>query len=344
MEEIVKVKLAESQLALTKEAYALLAHFLDNTAKAYAHLPEKSALVEQTEVKIATLLMAKQSPNEVVERDTMARVVAQVGYPEGYTPAHTPTAQPTAKPQVSTLSRIVTTLAKVLLGIFLAGWVVTAIGLLVGFVTLMALGDAWSQHIPIDGISPIVFVGLVCAVIVLFMGIVADLIFRLIAGRKVQLRHLAVAGLVWLFFLLWLVFVSVRSVDKWAAWGIESRLKLEQWEESINNWTDAFEEDVEEFADKITVDSQTITLELNTPFDAIKFGILCEEFDELYRYDEEVIKKLVKGKEVTVQVEAQREGDIITRTTTITTPDKVDIVTVCLDCTTGTPIHHEIIK
>lgn len=358
MEEIVRVKVAGTTLALSKGAYAVLSHFLDNTEKAYADSPAKSELVEQAESRIVATLLERQSATTVVERGVMEIIVASVGYPEGYTPTGSPdgvkipgtTPKPAApKPEVGTLGRIVIVGGKIILGIMLACWILAAIGILVGFVTLMAVGDIWAEYmaLPIEGISPVVFAGLICAVIVLFMGVVADLGVRLIAGRRINLRKLAVAGVVWLIFVLWLIFASVRNIDNWVVWAHHSEAKIEQWERDFEE----FEENLEEQLETILYNpthllveggNYRLTYNLHELADTLKLEKLCEEFDELYRYDDYITGFLINGQEVTIDVDINVEGDVVNRNTTITTPAGVTNISVKVDRKTNNCLYHKI--
>lgn len=356
MEEIVRVKVAGTTLALSKGAYAVLSHFLDNTEKAYADSPAKSEQVEQAESRIVATLLERQSATTVVERGVMEIIVASVGYPEGYTPTGSPegvkipnsTPKPTApKPEVGTLGRIVIVGGKIVLGIMLACWILTAIGILVGFVTLMAVGDIWAEYmaLPIEGISPVVFAGLICAVIVLFMGVVADLGIRLIAGRRINLRKLAVAGVIWVIFLLWLIFASVRNIDNWVVWAHQSEAKIEQWERDFDNWEDDLEEQLENaiFNPTLVDGAETkLTFYLYELGDTLKLEKLCEEFDELYRYDDYITGFLINGQEVTIDVDIKVEEDVVNRYTTITTPAGVTNISVKVDRKTNNCLYHKI--
>lgn len=356
MEEIVRVKVAGTTLALSKGAYAVLSHFLDNTEKAYADSPAKSEQVEQAESRIVATLLERQSATTVVERGVMEIIVASVGYPEGYIPTGSPegvkipnsTTKPAApKPEVGTLGRIVIVGGKIVLGIMLACWILTAIGILVGFVTLMAVGDIWAEYmaLPIEGISPVVFAGLICAVIVLFMGVVADLGIRLIAGRRINLRKLAVAGVIWVIFLLWLIFASVRNIDNWVVWAHQSEAKIEQWERDFDNWEDDLEEQLENaiFNPTLVDGAETkLTFYLYELGDTLKLEKLCEEFDELYRYDDYITGFLINGQEITIDVDIKVEEDVVNRNTTITTPAGVTNISVKVDRKTNNCLYHKI--
>lgn len=349
MEEIVRVKVAGTSLALSKGAFAVLSHFLENTQKAYASSPTQKEQVELVESRVVATLLEKQSASTVVERGVMELVVASVGYPEGFTPTGSPESvkipkttpqNQTQQPEVGTLGRVVITVGKVLLGIMLAVWILAAIGLLVGFVALVAIGDIWAEYLalPLDGISPVVFAGLVCAVIVLFMGIVADLGFKLISGRRVNLRKLAVSGVVWLIFFLWLIFASIRNTDNWVIWAQQSKTKIEQWERDFDQWEDNFEEQLESaiFNPTLVDGAEThLTFYLYDLGDSLKLEKLCEEFDELYRYDDHIIGLLVDGTEVVIDVTMSQKDNIISRQTTITTPTGVTTINVSVDRCSG---------
>ena len=359
MEEIVRVKVAGTTLALSKGAYAVLSHFLDNTERAYADSPTKHAQVEQTESRIVATLLERQSANVVVERGVMEMVVASVGYPEGYTPTGSPegvkipntTPKPEApKSEVGTLGHIVIICGKVILGFMLAVWILAALGVLIGCLSLMFIGDVWAEYmaLPIEGISPVVFAGLVCAVVVLFMGIVADLGFRLIAGRRINFRKLAVGGVVWLIFLVWLIFASFRNIDNWVIWAHQSEAKIEQWERNLEEFEDEFEDRLESALLGVPTsmagegNDTHITIQLDDLGDTLKLERLCEEFDELYLYDDYIEAFLLGGEEVTIDVAISVENDIVTRNTTITTPGGVTNITVDIDRKTNNLLQYKI--
>ncbi len=253
----------------------------------------------------------------------------------------------TPQPQTGSLGRLIILGGKIILGIMLTGWILTAIALVVGCVALIAVGDIWAEYValPLEGISPVVFAGLVCAVVVLFMGIVADIGFRLIAGRKIDLRKLAVAGVVWFIFFLWLIFATVRNADNWVIWAQESEAKIEQWERDFDEWEENLEERLESaiFCPTLIDGGDTqLTFYLYDLGDEAKLDRLCEEFDELYRYDDYILGLLIDRQEVVIDVNMALKDNTITRTTTITTPSGVTTVKVQVDKQTGNCINYKI--
>ena len=355
MEEIVRVKVAGTQLALTKGAYAVLSHFLDNTAKAYANTPSTEELVEQVESRIVTTLLEKQGATVVVERGVMEIVVASVGYPEGYTPTGSPeevkipnttpqtptTTAPTQK--VGPLGQIFIIVGKVILGLMLAGWLLTALSLVVAFVVLMAIGDMWADYLalPLEGMSPVVFAGLICAVIALFMGIVGDLGYRLIAGRKVNFRKLAAGCIIWLIFFLWLLFSTLRNADEWVIWANETELKMEQFERDFEVWEDDFDEQWESAVLDMPTDgdlNSTATFELDGFEGAMRWEHICERFDELDPYEDNIQALLLSGKKATVEISNTLENGVMMRTILLTTPSGTTTLKNSVEGCTGSHI------
>lgn len=333
MKEVMKVRVAETTFAMDKEAYGVLAALLEEVEQS-----EGKEAASKVESDFVAHVLEKQSVNTVLEVELVRNIVLAMGYTPKAQPQkpHTTTQPATIESGVGPLGKVFIVCAKVLLGIFLAGWILAAIGLLIGFVTLIAIGDIWAEYLtlPLEGISPVVFAGLVCAVVVLFMGIVADLGWRLIAGRRVNLRKLAVSGVVWLIFFLWLIFTSVRNADNWVIWAHESTIKIEQWERDFELWEERLEEQLEDaiFNPTLVDGAEThLTFYLYELGDSLKLDKLCEEFDELYRYDDHIIGFLIDGKEVVIDVVISQQDNEISRQTTITTPSGTTTINVSLD-------------
>ena len=344
MKELIRIRLSGTEFALTEEAFNTLRNYLEEYESALPKEQNRAQKMAELESNIVEKFLNHQPRESAVELPLVETTIAALGYPEGYTPnATTKRAQTqptTPQSEVGVLGRIVIVGGKIILGVMLAVWILAAIGLLVGFVTLMAIGDIWADYLalPMDGISPVVFAGLVCAVIVLFMGVVSDLGFRLISGRRVNLRKLAVAGVIWLIFLLWLIFASVRNADNWVVWAQQSAAKIELWERDYDNWEDMLEEQLESaiFNPTLVDGAETnLTFYLYDLGDSLKLDKLCEEFDELYRYDDHILGYLIDGKDVVIEVVISQENNIITRKTTITTPDGVTTLNVSVDKGSG---------
>lgn len=151
-----------------------------------------------------------------------------------------------ANDSVGPLGKAIILCAKIILGIFLAGWFITALGILIGFVTLMAVEAEWSQMVVMDGISPVVFAGLVCAVIVLAMGIIGDIGISLLRSKRINLKRVGIGVVVWIIFFLWLIFAAVRNIDNWTEWAIQSEEKIELWEERFEERFERHFESLEE--------------------------------------------------------------------------------------------------
>ena len=145
---------------------------------------------------------------------------------------------------VGPLGKVIITCAKVVLGLFLVAWFLSALGILVGFIALMAVEAEWSHMVTTDCMSPVVFAGLMCAVIVLGMGIIGGIGVSLLRGKRINLKRVGVGVGVWIVFFLWLIFAAVRNADNWTEWALESEAQIELWEE---RWEQHFEELEEKF-------------------------------------------------------------------------------------------------
>lgn len=328
MKEVLKVRVGEATLAIDKEAYGVLSALLEEVTKS-----EGKEAATKVESDFAARVLERQSANTVIEEELVRSIVLEMGY----TPAK-PTSTPPQAPKQTTdnnsgvgvLGKVIIVCAKVLLGIFLAGWLLAALGVLVGFISLAAIGEEWAGVVPIDGVSPIVFAGLVCAVVVLFMGIVADLGFSLIRCKRINLKRLVVAGVIWVVFLLWLVFAAIRNADNWAEWAYRSETQFELWEEEIEAWEDRIEGEwegavinmrgVEEW-------DSTYTLSFDGFEGAMRFDSFCERFEEMEPYEERLELHLLCGGKVDVKIENHFEGDRMYRTITISSPDGDTVVT-----------------
>ena len=147
---------------------------------------------------------------------------------------------------VGPLGKTIILCAKIFLGIVLACWFIAALGILIGFVVLMAVEAEWSQMVAMNGMSPVVFAGLMCAVIVLGMGIVGDIGVSVLRGKRINLKRLGGGVVVWIIFFLWLIFAAVRNVDNWTEWAIQSEEKIELWEEKFEERFERHFESLEE--------------------------------------------------------------------------------------------------
>lgn len=328
MKEVLKVRVGEATLAIDKEAYGVLSALLEEVTKS-----EGKEAATKVESDFAARVLERQSANTVIEEELVRSIALEMGY----TPAK-PTSTPPQAPKQTTdnnsgvgaLGKVIIVCAKVLLGIFLAGWLLAALGVLVGFISLAAIGEEWANVVPMDGVSPIVFAGLVCAVVVLFMGIVADLGFSLIRCKRVNLKRLVVAGVIWVVFLLWLVFAAIRNADNWAEWAYRTETQFELWEEEIEAWEDRIEGEwegavinmrgVEEW-------DSTYTLSFDGFEGAMRFDGFCERFEEMEPYEERLELHLLRGGKVDVKIENHYEGDRMYRTITISSPDGDTVVT-----------------
>ena len=209
-------------------------------------------------------------------------------------------------------------------------WLLAALGILVGFVSLAALGETWASVVPMDGLSPIVFAGLVCAVVVLFMGIIADVGFTVLRGKAVNFKRLGVGAIVWVIFFLWLIFAAVRNADHWNEWAYKTEAQFELWEEEIEAWEERVEGEWEDAVlnlQGVEVWDSTYTMTFEGVSGAMKIDTLCNRFEELEPYEDRLELQLLQGKKVEVTIENHYEGDRLYRTITISAPDGDTIVT-----------------
>ncbi|MBO7299829.1 MAG: hypothetical protein J6U53_00275 [Tidjanibacter sp.] len=159
--------------------------------------------------------------------------------------------------------QIVVTALKVIGWIIGIGWLLSALGLLLSFITLVAIGVYDANYISgIEGVSPVVFAGLIVAVIVLGMGILADLWFKLLRSKRVNFRNLIISGVVWLVFFGWLCVVGVKNYDNWTIWAEQAEANLELWEERMEQWGDDFEERFEEHMEQLDRSMEAVEEEL----------------------------------------------------------------------------------
>lgn len=246
--------------------------------------------------------------------------------------------------------QILITILKVIGWAIGIGWLLTAFGLLLSFIMLVAIGKFESTYITdIEGFSPVVFAGLICAVIVLGMGIMADLWFKLLRSKRVNLRNLLISGVVWLIFFSWLCVVGVRNGHNWHLWADQVEYRLEHWEEEIDEWAEDIEdwaEELEEEMENLTVGAVSSTHSINFELKGfpgiMKLERLCEKFDELYRVDEEIERFLLRGEDVDINITISQQDNTISRSTAITTPKGRKVLNINLDSTTGTCLKYEV--
>lgn len=318
MKEILKVKIAQTPLAIEPEAYTLLEGFFEAVDKKCGS--EETARVES---RFVELVLAKQSANTVITKALIEELISTIGVMEYYTPK---SATPTDTPKTTTapLVKLIAVCAKILLGIFLAGWFLVAIGLLIGFVWLIAIGTQWNAVVIPDGLSPVVFAGLVCAVVVLFMGIVGDVGLSVLRSKPINLSRLCVGTGIWVIFLVWMTFATVRNIDDWSEWAYRSERQIELWEEELEEWEERVEREWEETLlqlEGINTWQSTHTFELEGIADIVGFEIITERFEEIEPYEDRVVLRLLKGEKVTITISNNIDGDRCFRSVVITTSD-----------------------
>ncbi len=132
-------------------------------------------------------------------------------------------------------AQILAVVVKILGWIIGIGMVAVAFGLVASFITILIVGKYDMDYVSygFEGFSPVVFAGLICALIALAIGIVADVWFKVLLGKKVNNRNLVIGGVVWLIFAGWLGFVSVKNFDNWEQWAEQVEENIEVWEECM---------------------------------------------------------------------------------------------------------------
>ena len=239
--------------------------------------------------------------------------------------------------------QIAVTILKVIGWIIGIGWLSVAFGLLLSFIVLVVIGEFEAAYVSdIECFSPVIFAGLICAVLVLGMGILADLWFKLLRGKRVNLRNLLLSGVVWLIFAVWLGIAGVRNGESWHLWADQVETRIEQWEDELEDWIEELEEEVESLTEGAVSNTHSINFNLKGLPGIMKLERLCEEFDELYRVDEEIEGLLIRGKEAEVNIAISQAGNIVSRTTTVTTSKGVKILSVSIDDTTGKCLKYEV--
>ncbi len=224
-----------------------------------------------------------------------------------------------------TLGRIVVVCGKILLGFFFVGWILAALAILISFITLMVMGTLESSVISMDGMSPILFAGLVCAVVVLFMGIVGDVVLSLLRSKPINLRKLAVAAVVWLIFFVWLSIGTVRNADKWALWGYQVEARFEQWEAELEAWEEELERSFElndDFWSGMNEWDNSTTFTLDGVDGLSRWAVLEEHIDQLEDVEDEVERALLKNQKVTIKIEHRLNDGECLRTTTVELPHR----------------------
>ena len=151
------------------------------------------------------------------------------------------------------VAQILAVVVKIVGWIIGIGMVAIAFGLVVSFITVLIVGKYDADYIScgFEGLSPVVFAGLVCALIALAIGIVADVWFKVLLHKRVNNRNLVIGGIVWLIFAGWLGFVSVKNFDNWEQWAEQIDDNIELWEERMELWGEDFEKRFEEDAKRL---------------------------------------------------------------------------------------------
>lgn len=368
MKEILKVKIGDSSLSLDNDAYGLLEDWLGEVERTLGK--EKA---RESELEVAKRILSLQSQSTVVEVSTVENIITSLGYPEGYnteagkvrgearaTSKATQAQQvQTTQPQTNSAMGCLAWGLKAIGWTLGIAWLVAAIGLLIAFIILVCVGFFDTTYLTgYSGMSsPVLFGGLVCAVCVLFMGIVADVWFRLLRGKPISWRKVLVSGIIWLIFTIWLGIATLRNAEKWSLWAYEAEHRVELWEDEVDNWSDNLEESIESWEDnfesqmEIWEDSfenqmdhleeqmenleeqlelgleatenwdSTLTINLKGGLDILKLERLCTRFNELYLHDTAIERELYNGREVIIRLRHTMENGSFVRKAEIETED-----------------------
>lgn len=221
------------------------------------------------------------------------------------------------------LGQVVVVCAKIVLGLFLFGWLLAAVGVLVGFISLMTVGAFESAYIGFEGTSPVVFAGLVCAVVVLFMGIVADVGFTLLRGKQINLRRLGIGAIVWVIFLVWTCVLAVTNIGKWEHWGEQVEWQMELFEERIEGRMERFDAIMENCEES----DNGLIFNFEGRSDLVSFAICADKMDLPDDVEDLVYLKLSQNQDVEVRIEWADKGGVgHYKTITIATEDHDAIV------------------
>ncbi len=322
MENILKVRLGGQELALTYDAYNTLSAALEE-AKSRMSPEELNSL----EANIAQGILSRQAATTVVNQSTILERLSELGI---NTPAPASKKSPKTDPNTTSqsslgpLGRVLITILKVIGWIMGVTWSLCAVGVLIGFIVLLSV-ESYSEAFLYDysgGISPILFCGLVCAVVVIFMAIAAVLWFKLLLGKRVNLTALVISSLVWLALVIWLTIASLLNIEGWMRWADTMEIKVEQWEDGLDRW----EDELERWEDNLERQLSTIdfydnggnVVKLSGFEDSLKFELLCEKYEELEPWEDDLSRHIRQGGEVTIEFSAEDEN---TASITVISPE-----------------------
>ena len=252
MNEIMKVKVSGVTLGMSQEACGALSDYVATLERAYGATPEGKEVVADIEARIVELILEKQKADVVVEKPLIDNIIATLGYPEGCEQpestnhTQTQTTQTTQnKGCLYTLGRIVVFCLKVLAVLFLVGWILGGLGLIVGIIALLTTDAALTGGVAFSGVSPIGFTALLCGSILVFMASVAYLLICLLGHKKVSGRTMLFAGILWLLLTVWAWVGMGTNLSNWESWGYSVEQNAENWAERIEEWAEQFENKLE---------------------------------------------------------------------------------------------------
>lgn len=255
MNEIMKVKISGVTLGMSQEACGALSDYVATLKRAYGTTPEGKEVVADIEARIVELILENQKAEELVEKPLIDTIIATLGYPEGcekvggefggFKSQQTPSQEAQDQGCLHTLWRIVVFCLKVLAVLFLVGWILGGLGLIVGIIVLLTTDAALTGGMDFTGVSPIGFTALLCGSILVFMASVAYLLICMVGHKRVSGRTMLFAGILWLLLTVWAWVGMGTNLSNWESWGYSVEQNAENWAERIEDWAEQFEEDME---------------------------------------------------------------------------------------------------
>ena len=255
MNEIMKVKISGVTLEMSHEACGALSDYVATLKRAYGTTPEGKEVVADIEARIVELILEQQKAEELVEKPLIDTIIATLGYPEGCekvkgdlgssNPKQPATQEAQNQGCLYTLGRIIVFCLKVLAVLFLVGWILGGLGLIVGIIVLLTTDAALTGGMDFTGVSPIGFTALLCGSILVFMASVVYLLICLLAHKRVSGRTMLFAGILWLLLTVWAWVGMGTNLSNWESWGYSVEQNAENWAERIEEWAEQFEEDME---------------------------------------------------------------------------------------------------
>ncbi len=255
MNEIMKVKISGVTLEMSHEACGALSDYIATLDRAYGTTPEGKEVVADIEARIVELILENQKAEELVEKPLIDTIIATLGYPEGcekvkddfggFKSQQTPSQEAQNQGCLHTLGRIVVFCLKVLAVLFLVGWILGGLGLIIGIIVLLTTDAALTGGVVFSGVSPIGFTALLCGSILVFMASVAYLLICLLGHKRVSGRTMLFAGILWLLLTVWAWVGMGTNLSNWESWGYSVEQNAESWAERIEEWAEQFEEGME---------------------------------------------------------------------------------------------------